>query len=152
MPKSISEEAPFVPLRPDQITSGRVTMMQERLIGRVVVVWAKLESLLNELIWVIQGKDIADGRTLTERMQITKLIGTLRSLIDKVLIEKGLIDEADRATKLLDGIEELKDQRNLIVHGSWGDIDGVAAVGSLRAKTDDANSVTVEFFPPRRMI
>jgi hypothetical protein len=127
-------------------------MMQERLIGRVVVVWAKLEGMLNDLIWVIQGKEMADGRNETERMQITPLIGTLRKLVKDVLDPEGMIAESSRIMALLDEIDNIKNRRNLIVHGSWGEIHGIAAVGSLRTKADDPNNVIYEDWIPTDMI
>jgi hypothetical protein len=141
-PKSFLQP-PFSPF-----ATPRVSMMQERLIGRVVVVWAKL----NDLIWAIQGKEMADGRSETERMQITPLIGTLRKLVKDVLVPKGMTDESSRITALLDEIDNIKNRRNLIVHGSWGEIHGVAAVGSLRTKTDDSNNVIYEDWIPTDMI
>jgi hypothetical protein len=126
-------------------------MMQERLIGRIVVVWAKLEGMLNDLIWAIQGKEMVDGRSETERMQIRDLIKTLRSLVKDILIPEGMFDESAQTTALLDQIEDIKNQRNLIVHGMWGEIRGIAAVGSLRTKTDDLNNVIYEDWPPTRM-
>jgi hypothetical protein len=130
----------------------RVSMMQERLIGRVVVVWAKLEGILNDLIWAIQGKEMADGRSETERMQITPLIGTIRNLVKDVLVPKGMLDESIQTTALLDEIDNIKNQRNLIVHGMWGEIHGIAAVGSLRIKTADPNNVIYEDWPSTRMV
>jgi hypothetical protein len=134
-PKSLLQP-PFYPF-----AKPRVSMMQERLIGRIVVVWAKLEGMLNDLIWAIQGKEMADGRSETERMQIRDLIKTLRSLVKDILIPEGMFDESAQTTALLDQIEDIKNQRNLIVHGMWGEIRGIAAVGSLRTKTDDLNNV-----------
>jgi hypothetical protein len=145
-PKSFLKP-PFYPF-----ATPRVTMMQERLIGRVVVVWAKLEGMLNDLIWVIQGKEMADGRTETDRMQITRLIETLRNLVRDVLVPEAMLDESTRTTALLDEIDNIKKQRNLIIHGMWGEIHGIAAVGSLRAKTDDPNNVVYEYWPPTSMI
>lgn len=84
-------QPPYAPL-----AFPHVTMMQERLIGRVVVVWAKLEGMLNDLIWAIQGKAMADGRSDTERMQITPLIKTLRNLVNDILIPEGLSEESHK--------------------------------------------------------
>jgi hypothetical protein len=53
---------------------------------------------------------------------------------------------------LLVEIDNIKNQRNLIVHGMWGEIHGIAAVGSLRTKPNDPNNVIYEDWPPTRII
>jgi hypothetical protein len=37
---------------------------------------------------------MADGRSETERMQITPLIGTPRNLVKDVLVPEGMLDES----------------------------------------------------------
>ena len=48
-------------------------------------------------------------------------------------------------------VKTLSEDRNLIVHGTWGELDGVPSVGSLRLETIDRNDVTFESFPPDRL-
>jgi hypothetical protein len=38
-----------------------------------------------------------------------------------------------------------------VVHGTWGELDGVPSVGSLRLETIDRDHVTFESFPPARL-
>jgi hypothetical protein len=48
-------------------------------------------------------------------------------------------------------VKTLSEERNLIVHGTWGELDGVPTVESLRPETIDSNVVTFESFPPDRL-
>jgi hypothetical protein len=57
---------PIQKIRPEQLPTPHVGIGQERRIGRAVVIWARLEATLNDLIWTIQGKGLAEGREETE--------------------------------------------------------------------------------------
>jgi hypothetical protein len=48
-------------------------------------------------------------------------------------------------------VKTLNEDRNLIVRGTWGELDGVPNVGSLQLETIDRNEVTLESFPPDRL-
>ena len=109
-------------------------MLQERLIGRVVVVWAKLEGMLNDLIWAIQGKAMADGKKRHRKNANYAPDQNSKKSSERHSYPKGLSEESAQTTALLDEIDNIKNQRNLIVHGTWGQLDGVAAVKSLTQK------------------
>jgi hypothetical protein len=116
------------------LASGRVTMAQQRRVGAVAVAWAKLENSINDLIWTIQGKDLAAGRADTQSLDITKLLAALQTAVSRQLTDRPL-----------------KNERNLIIHGSWGEMDGLPVVGSLRLESGDPSLVTYEHYPPSRM-
>jgi hypothetical protein len=67
-------------IRPQQRPTPRVGIGQERLIGRAVVIWARLEANLHDLIWTIQGKGLVEGREETERHLIGRLLKELRKM------------------------------------------------------------------------
>jgi hypothetical protein len=137
---------PIQKIRPGQVPTPRVGMAQERLIGRAVVIWARLEASLHDLIWTIQGKGLAEGREETEKHLVGRLLKELRK------IGSGSPEAALKAVlALADDVEALREDRNLIVHGSRGELDGVPTVGSLRLETIDRNDVTCESFPPDRL-
>jgi hypothetical protein len=48
-------------------------------------------------------------------------------------------------------VKTLNEDRNLIVRGTWGELDGVPNVGSLQLETIDRNEVTLESVPPDRL-
>jgi hypothetical protein len=52
---------------------------------------------------------------------------------------------------IVGAVTTLSEDRNLIVHGSWCELDGLQTVGSLRLETFDRNDVTFESFPPDRL-
>jgi hypothetical protein len=139
---------PIQKIRPGQVVTPRIGIGQERLIGRAVVIWAKLEASLHDLIWTIQGKGLAEGREETEKHLLVRLLKELRK------IGSGSSTSAETRLAVLAvaaDVEALSKDRNLIVHGSWCEIDGVPSVGSLRLETIDRNGVTVESFPPHRL-
>jgi hypothetical protein len=142
---------PIQKLRPGRVPTPRVGIGQERLIGRAVVIWARLEASLHDLIWTIQAKGLAEGREETEKHLIGRLLKELRksgggSSTETVSTEIRLAVLAVAAA-----VKALSEDRNLIVHGTWGELDGVPTVGSLQLETIDRNEVTFESFPPDRL-
>jgi hypothetical protein len=122
---------------------------QERPIGRAVVIWARLEANLHDLIWTIRGKGLAEGRGETEKHLVGRLLKELRK-IGSGSTETAL--EVRMAVLAVAGaVKTLSEDRNLIVHGTWGELDGVPTVGSLQLETIDRNEVTFESFPPDRL-
>jgi hypothetical protein len=108
---------------------------------------AWLEATLHDLIWTIQGKGLAEGREETEKHLIGRLLKEFRK------IGSGSASTEIRLAVLAVAgtVKALSEDRNLIVHGSWCEIDGVPSVASLRLDTIDRNDVTVESFPARRL-
>jgi hypothetical protein len=123
-------------------------MIMQRLIGRVVIAWSILEASLNDLIWVISGLGMEDGRTLRERQDITDLVSTLRMLGEGHLTDQLL---KPRLGSLLDAVDNLKGDRNTIIHGSWGEIDGVPVVASFRKEASGRTEVFCEEYSHERM-
>jgi hypothetical protein len=140
---------PIQKIRPEQVATPRVGIGQERLIGRAVIIWARLEASLHDLIWTIEGKGLAEGRGETEKHMVGRLLKELRK-IGSGSTETAL--EVRMAVLAVAGaVKTLSEDRNLIVHGTWGELDGVPTVGSLQLETIDRNEVTVESFPPDRL-
>jgi hypothetical protein len=136
-------------IRPEQVPTARVGIGQERLIGRAVVIWAMLEASLHDLIWTIGGKGLAEGRAETEKHMVGRLLKELRK-IGSESTETAL--EVRMAVLAVAGaVTTLSKDRNLIVHGTWGELDGVPIVGSLQLETIDRNEVTFESFPADRL-
>ncbi len=142
---------PIQPRNPTDITTGRVSMAQQRRIGGVVVAWGKLENAINDLIWTIDGTSMLSGRTETQDLDMTKLLGTLWRSVSTNLPGRSLGNERKAITDIINHINEWKVARNLIVHGTWAEREGTPIVGSLRAETTDPKNVTFEDFEPRRM-
>jgi hypothetical protein len=142
---------PFQPLHADQETSSRISMVQERLIGRIVSRWSKLEALMNDLIWNITNLNIEDGRLLTERQDATRLIIILRALGGRYLTDKGTPSPRSRFFDTLDKIDQLREDRNQVAHGSWGEFDSVPIVLSLRVKSDELFKIAGETYLRQRM-
>ncbi len=137
-----------IPVRDDQISDYHIGLVQERLIGRVVTQWSKLEAALAELLWRFLELSFEDGRLITERMDPSRLIALLRVLAPRKL--DG--DNLQELSNLLAEADELRDDRNFIIHGTWGTIypEGDAVSLSLRAKSNPGD-ITAEHFPHGRM-
>ena len=142
---------PIQKIRPQQIPTPRVGIGQERLIGRAVVMWARLEANLHDLIWTIQGKGLAEGREETEKHLIGRLLKELRKIGSGPSTETAPTEIRLAVLAVAGAVKTLTDDRNLIVHGTWGEFDGVPTVGSLQLETIDRNEVTFESFPPDRL-
>ena len=142
---------PIQKIRPEQIPTPRVGIGQERLIGRAVVVWARLEAVLHDLIWTIRGKGLAEGREETEKHLVGRLLKELRKIGSGSSTKTASTEVRMAVLAVAGAATTLSEDRNLIVHGSWCELDGVPTVGSLRLETIDRNDVTFESFPPDRL-
>ena len=142
---------PIQKIRPEQLPAPHVGIGQERLIGRAVVIWARLEANLHDLIWTIQGKGLAEGREETEKHLIGRLLKELRKIGSGSSTETVSTEIRLAVLAVAAAVKTLSEDRNLIVHGTWGELDGVPTVGSLQLETIDRNEVTFESFPPDRL-
>ena len=116
-PKFPRPQKPTVlPAKPGQTVNPTVSMLTERLIGRVIVAWSKLEACMDDFIWALLGVPIERGRIITVRMNAVRKIQTLRQLGGLVL-SKSKFHEL---SPLLDQVDILRDLRNLVAHGTWG--------------------------------
>ena len=122
-----------------------------RSIGRAVVIWARLEASLHDLIWMIQCKGLAEGREETEKHLVVRLLKELRKIGSGSSTETVSTEIRLAVLAVAAAAEALSEDRNLIVHGAWGEVDGVPTVGSLHLKTIGRNEVTSESFPPDRL-
>ena len=71
---------PIQKIRPNQVATPRVGIGQERLIGRAIIEWARLEASLHDLIWTIEGKGLAEGRGETEKHLVGRLLKEFRKI------------------------------------------------------------------------
>jgi hypothetical protein len=131
----------------DERVSPHVSLMHERLVGRVVISWAKLEATLHDLIWQFYGLDTNDGRILTKRQDAKHLVLMIRSISEQHFEPK--LHKA--FCNLLNRIDQLYGDRNFIVHGTWGTIDHTPFAASLRLKAEKDEFIT-EPFPQERMM
>jgi hypothetical protein len=86
-------------------------------IGQVVAQWARLEYMLQALIWRAMGLDNKQGRVLTVAMPGRALFGALRSLELRWIKDR---QTANAIRTLARDAQRLKDERDAIAHGVWG--------------------------------
>jgi hypothetical protein len=67
-------------------------MTHERLIGRIVVAWSKLEGAMEDLIWQLLGIGIEQGRVITSRLDAVTKIRMIRALAEPALTEPQWIN------------------------------------------------------------
>ena len=121
--KPRNQPPPYEPLRPGQTLTPNVSLTHQKLVGRVLVLWAKLESAINDTIWQILRLETQDGRALTAYNDAEQNLTILRSLA-----KRHLTDERYKTLKAtLDAIKICQGERNMIAHGTWGTLnpDGV---------------------------
>ena len=97
-----------------KLRSG-VSMLHERLVGRLVIAWGFLEAAMQDCIWHILNVPLEDGRVITARADANTKLQWLRSLSKRHLKDTELL----ALTKILDVISDAQDDRNFIVHGVW---------------------------------
>jgi hypothetical protein len=142
------QKSPILPSSPNDVPDPTIGLVQEKLIGRVVVEWAKLEGCMVDSILELSGLEFEVGRIFTSRMDATALIRTLREIGQLKLLEHDF----HALAQICDKIDIKRDDRNLIVHGTWGRTVGqnTAFAISLRVKSKPSEVVS-ETFPHIRM-
>jgi hypothetical protein len=140
---------PRKPLRSDQRVEPTISDKHCELMGEAIANWARLEVNLDMLIWLLVKVSDEDGKVLTSRVDANQKIQMARKLSQTnvpALVKSLKINE------LLNKIDELRDDRNFLVHGTWGTLmpDNVPFGSSLRQKSEPG-MISSETFPEARM-
>ena len=140
---------PTKPIPDGQTLVPGIDALQERLIGCVVTEWSRLEGALEDMIWTLTGLSFEDGRVLTSRTDAKTKIAMLQVLAPRYLADPTL-RKVEEALVLADS---LRDDRNFIMHGSWGTMVPIneSTALSLRAASLPG-MVTSESFSRARMV
>ena len=149
--RPVRQKPPITPLKPEQYPHFDVSAEQQRLIGLVVLNWSKLEANIDDTIWHFLNLNLDDGRVFTNRLSTDQKVTLLHSLAHTYLSEE---DFNEVETNLLDFIGIYQEDRNFIVHGSWGTLmpDNAPVCASLRPKSPTPGEVVSESFSEERMI
>jgi hypothetical protein len=106
-----------------------------KAIGRVVVEWNQLESILDLCLIRLLGKELTDPRShiVFTHMAYPQKMDALKALIGEVKIPDGstLGRYGDEVQPLLKNASEA---RNKIMHSKWGVINGKVHRSMIRAK------------------
>jgi hypothetical protein len=136
------------PARGDEELILTIGLNHERLIGRIVVAWSKLEGVMEDLIWHFLGLQIEQGRVVTGRLDAVAKIKMIRALGEPKLAEALW----HQLSPIVDRIDLLREERNIIVHGTWGrNAQGVPIAISLRFKPLAPDEVVSETFHDSRL-
>jgi hypothetical protein len=127
-----------------------VSLIHEKLIGRTAIEWAKLEATMSDAIHSLLGVSLEYGRHVTSRMDATALIKMMRELGQLRLSEA----EFHKLSVICDKIDIRREDRNLIIHGTWGRPfgDNMHHALSTRIKSDEPSRIVAETFPRTRML
>jgi hypothetical protein len=144
----VRQKPPVQPRRSDKYGTGDVSEEQQRWIGLVVLNWAKLEQNIEDTIWSFLDLDLDDGKLITARLNTDSKIEMFKAL-SRTYLRGELLDDTIDSASLINGYKE---DRNFIVHGSWGTLqpENVPVCASLRPKAPP-EEVIVETFPEARM-
>jgi hypothetical protein len=143
------DKPPRRPLRPDQHTKPWISDRHCELMGEAIANWARLEVNLDILIWLLVKMSDEDGRILTPRIDANQKIQILRVLSRMNATE---LFESLKFNELLNKIDELRDDRNFLVRGTWCTLmpDNEPFGSSLRQKAEPG-MISSETFPEARM-
>lgn len=146
---------PTKPFDPNQQFWPDIEPSTECLIGKVSVAWAKLEASLHDLIWELAGLSLEDGRAITGKQDAVHLIVMLNVLGNRHIPDNLLMPDGStflhKFLDVLDYIEHRRRERNFILHGSWGQLDGIPIASSLREKSQNESEFAAETFPHPRL-
>jgi hypothetical protein len=116
------QKPPILPPDPN-VTSidHTVPMSHEKLVGRFAIEWAKLEAVMDDLIWKFLDIPIEYGRIVTSHLDATGKIKLLNQLIETSFGHSSPDYILFSYFKeILDHIDIIRVDRNLIIHGTWG--------------------------------
>lgn len=138
---------PLQPLQPGQSMTPSVSADHERLVGRVVIEWAKLEGVLLDLIWQLLNLDDEDGRTVLARSDADTRIKLIRALAPRYIEQPKL----ETILSAIDIADDLRDDRNFIIHGTWGTLmpENVPNAISIRTKSQPGILISETFSADR---
>jgi hypothetical protein len=153
MPKSgrgpIRQKPPIQPLRADQFPHFDVSIEQQQLIGLLVLNWSKLETDIDSAIWAFLDLDMDKGRVITTKLNTDVKVELLRALVNTYCAGDLLND----ILGVIDFIVGYKEDRNFVVHGSWGTLmpENVPVCASIRPKAPPGEVIS-ETFSKERML
>jgi hypothetical protein len=142
---------PIRPRDPDLEAVPTVSLQFERLIGRVIIAWSKLEASMEDLIWSLLDLEIENGRVMTARVDAVGKIRMLRELGRQEMPEQMF----HRLSPTLDEIDVLREDRNFMAHGTWGrqriEMTMIHVCMSLKFKPLAQDEVIAESVPEGRI-
>lgn len=140
---------PIKEMSKGQSLNSEIGLTHEKLIGRVVTYWSKLEASMEAMIWELFQLEMEFGRIITAKLDASSRIQMLR-LQAKLEYESPQLDNFE---ELLSKIDIIREDRNFIVHAQWGTIDPLREpiAMSVRIKSDPT-AVVGETFPRTRML
>lgn len=144
----IRQKPPPIDVQPGQRFEPHVSLIHEKLIGRIIIEFSRLDHMLSELIWHILKLEMKDGRLITTRMPPENKIAMLRTLVPRHFDGFG----CRAVLSALDYADLIREDRNFIAHGLWGILTPYNGpmVASVRVKTDPT-TIICEAFPAERM-
>jgi hypothetical protein len=98
-------------------------------LGRFVVNWAYLEDFLGDLFAAVVSADPGNLRVVTQNVSSATLTEWIRTTIR---FRPTPEESAAELEKLLNEIDELRAERNSLVHGLWGTAEGHSTIALIQ--------------------
>jgi hypothetical protein len=127
-------------------------MSHEKLLGRFVVEWSKLEAVMDDLIWKFLNIPIEYGRIVTSHLDANGKIKLLRQLIETSFGHSSHdYIMFSYSAEILHHIDIIIVDRNLVVRGTFGrNNNNISMAMSLRIR-DTPSTIVSETFDGIRM-
>lgn len=100
-----------------------------QLLGLIVIRWSLVENWVNDLFVSMTEGEPGYMYVVTANVSQNSIIGWIRTLID---IKRPPLDLVTEMQEVLTEIDEIRAERNALIHGLWG-TEG--APGSVRVQT-----------------
>jgi hypothetical protein len=122
----------IAPKTPGQAYKESIPAPYYPAIGLGIVSWSYIDRAIEEIIWRLLGVDVARGRAITARQDLTHKIAMLKSLSKLHFSD----EEHETILDLMGKAEDLYEIRNDLAHGQWVTLTpgGHVAALSLRAR------------------
>jgi hypothetical protein len=141
-------KGPILPPQENERVELSIGRAHEKLIGRIVVGWSRVDGILEDCIWELLNVKIEVGRVITARLDASSKIKMIRALSPVILTEAQL----HKIVPIIDRVDILREVRNQIIHGLWGRNEwGIPFAISLRTKPLERDQVVSEPFPDTRL-
>jgi hypothetical protein len=108
---------PVVPMRKDQYTAPLQSAQHERLLGRAIMAWTKLDACLQALLWAFIDVGMSDGRIITSRLDSGMVIKMLRALAKRNVVPEKL----ETFLSAFNLADDLREDRNFLAHSTGPD-------------------------------
>jgi hypothetical protein len=139
---------PIQRIRQGQYTLPLLSLQHERLIGRTIMAWNRIDAVLQSLLWEFLNVGMSDGRIITARLDVGTVVQMLRALANRHVLP----DYLETYLTAFNLVDDLREDRNLLAHATWGLMKPESVPIAMSLKPEGLpGEVVSEAFAPSRM-